>query len=61
MYLKYIVFLLLLIIFQSGYAYAKSIPVIVIAPSKNHNQSQLLEHQFRFLMKIFLKIQKKYF
>ena len=61
MYLKYIVFLLILIIFQSGYAYAKSIPVIVIAPSKKPQSISTVGTSISILDENFFKNSKEIF
>ena len=61
MYLKYIGLLLLLIIFQTGYAYAKSIPVIVIAPSKKPQSISTVGTSMSILDENFFKNSKEIF
>ena len=61
MYLRYIILLLVLIIFQSGNIHAKSIPVVVIAPSKKPQSISTVGTSISILDENFLKTQKKYF
>ena len=58
---KILVFYCYLIIFPILYAYAKSMPVIVIAPSKKPQSISTVGTSVTILDENFLKIQKKYF
>ena len=61
MYLKYIGFLLALIVFQSKYDFAKSTPVIVIAPSKKPQSISTVGSSVSILDENFFKNSKEIF